>query len=435
MMATPSDSDQSDLEQLQCENERLRRAVDELSMLNDLAAAIGASHDLDTILQTIIRRSLKATRAEQGVITLFREEEKTPLKTLVRTATHSRSTSDLRPNESLVGWIQLHQQPLLVNDPSSDERFKDASWSEGVHSLLCVPLMVRGELMGLLTVYNSRSADGFSTDDQRLLSIIAAQSAQVIENARLFEEEKELLRVNEELRLAYEIQTRLLPEQPPTLPGYELAGTSVPAHQVGGDYFDFIPLNDDRLAFCVGDVSGKGLPAALLMASLQATLRGQAFRSPSADDCLSQTNTLLHQRMRRRTFVTLFYGLLDTRRHRLHYANAGHNRPFLRTADGHIRCLEEGGLVLGAVSNASYQEATLSFAPGDLLLVYSDGITEAMNTARESFGEDRLKALLASLEEATPQETIDRVLDAAQGHAGTSEQHDDMTLLAIRRTR
>jgi hypothetical protein len=203
-------------------------------------------------------------------------------------------------------------------------------------------MVAQGRIMGVLTLYNKKHEDGFTEEDQRLVAILAGQSAQVVENARLYQEEQELLRVQEELRLAFQIQITLLPSTTPTLDGYDIAGTSIPAQSVGGDYFDFIPVSDNRLGLCVGDVAGKGLPAAMLMANIQATVRSLALTGDPVSLLLERSNRLLCQRLQKHMFVTLFYGELDAVTHRFVYANAGHNRPYLIRAGA--LTLRPGGL-------------------------------------------------------------------------------------------
>lgn len=270
-----SDPDKA-IEALRAENTQLRRAVDELSILNELAAAIGASRNVEEVIQTIIRRSLASVRAEQGVVTLVGDEASDPTRTLVRTMASSGQAEALSPDQSLLGWMHLHKRPLLINDPRGDDRFRGVKWPDSVRSILCVPMIVQSRLVGILTLYNKKApADGFSPGDQRLIAILASQSAQVVESARLYAEERLFLEMKQEYLLANEIQTNLLPSGPPAIAGYDMAGISLPAKEVGGDYFDYIEMEDGRLALTVGDVSGKGVPAALLMASTQGTLRGQ----------------------------------------------------------------------------------------------------------------------------------------------------------------
>ncbi len=428
-----SDKNKTRLDALERENQRLRRSVQELSLLNDLAREIGASLDAGDIMHKIVRRALKNVKAEQGVITLVEERNDDPMTTLVRTAGSSVKQDPYQVNDSLLGWMLRHNKPLVINDLPHDERFRGTRWDPSIRSILCVPLLIRSRLMGMLTVYNKKAASGFTEDDQRLLSIIAAQSAQIVENARLFEEEQAFLHMREEVRLAHEIQTSLLPKIPPQVPGYDIVGTSFPAETVGGDYFDYIPLADDHLGLCLGDVSGKGLPASLMMANVQATLRGQAPWADTVSSCLERANKLLCQSTGKSTFVTFFYGILDPHRHLLHYANAGHNKPLLRTAAGDITRLELGSLVLGFLPDHAYQEATLTFAPGDVLLIYSDGLTETMNPARELFGEERLAALLKKYGTQPAQTLIDHIVEDTARYAGKALPHDDLTLLVVKR--
>ncbi|WP_457652124.1 PP2C family protein-serine/threonine phosphatase [Rhodocaloribacter sp.] len=419
---------------LQHENERLRRAVEELSILNDLSLAVSASRDVQEIMHAIIRRSLRAIRAEQAVITLVGQDAADPTHTFIRTSASSGDHEAYRSEQSLLGWMHLYKGPLLINDPAHDERFRGTRWQRGIHSVLCVPMIVQNRLIGILTLYNKKEG-GFTRDDQRLLAILAGQSAQAIENARLQEEEKKLIRLREEYRLAFEIQTNLLPKEPPACEGYDIAGVSLPAQTVGGDYFDFIRVDRDRLGLCVGDVSGKGLPAAMLMANVQATLRGQALAQPdSVRDCIAHSNDMLCRSIGRGSFVTLFFGLLDARTHTLRYVNAGHNRPLLHTADGRIRELPTSGLVLGFQADFSYQEADVSLASGDTLLIYSDGITEAMNDEREQFDTERLGEMLRAHAHTPAATLIERIIAAVRRHTGEVPPNDDMTMLAVRRT-
>ncbi len=418
---------------LEEENRRLKRAIDELSILNDLGRAISASLDSQEIMQTIIRRSLRAVTAEQGVITLVDERASQPMRTLVRTMVSSSDHEQFQVNQALLGWMHLNKKPLLLNKPRSDDRFQGVKWDESVQTLLCVPLIVRSELKGVLTVLNKRSGEGFSDEDQRLLAIIATQSSQVIENARLYEEEKAFAKMQEEVRLASKIQSELLPKSIPTLHGYDIAGKSIPAQVVGGDYFDFITIEEDRLAICLGDVTGKGLPASLLMANLQATLRGQSFLSSSPKECLVRSNKLLFHSTSPEKFATLFYAHLDAKNHVLTYSNAGHDFPFHYSVSETPDRLKLGGIMLGAFEDFVFDEGSISFKSGDLLVISSDGISEAMNSNLEQFGEERLQTIIRQHRHASPADIIDKIVSAVRTHAGNQPQSDDMTLIVIRR--
>jgi len=285
-------------------------------------------------MHTIIGRSLRAVGAEQGVITLVDQEADKSMKTLVRTAVSSAGHSKYHFNQALLGWMHINKKPLTINSPSTDERFRGVRWDESIRSLLCVPMIAKSALRGVLTVYNKKGQSQFTEEDQRLLAIIAAQSAQVVETARLYEMEQSLIRMKEEVRLAARIQTDLLPNCPPTPPGYDISGKSVPAQMVGGDYFDFMQMPGGRYGVTLGDVSGKGLPAALLMANLQATLRGQTLFGGSVHECIQRSNKLLAESTSPEKFVTLFYSVLVPGARTLTYCNAGHDAPMLLRAGG-----------------------------------------------------------------------------------------------------
>jgi len=417
---------------LQDEVRRLRRAVEELSILNDIARAISASLNAEEIMQTLIRKSLRAVNAEQGVITLVEDEQKS-MKTLIRTMVSSAGAPAFHMHQALIGWMHLNKKPLSVDDPANDARFRGVQWDDNIKTLLCVPLIVKSELRGVLTVYNKKDGQSFNTDDQRLLAIISAQSAQVVENARLIEEEKLYMKMQQEVGLAAKIQRDLLPRSNPGLRGYDIFARSIAAQSIGGDYFDFIPKSDGRMALCLGDVSGKGLPASLLMANLQATLRGQTLVSQVPSECLLRSNKLLFESTSPEKFATLFYGIIDIENHNIHYSNAGHDWPFLIRSDNAIQRLKTGGLMIGLIPEAQYEDEQIAMQVGDLLVVQSDGVSEAMNGNQEQFGEERLQALLLEQKNSSAEEIIDSVVREVRKHAGAHPQSDDITIMVIKR--
>jgi sigma-B regulation protein RsbU (phosphoserine phosphatase) len=385
-------------------------------------------------MQTIIRRSLKAANAEQGVITLVdRREEQPTGVTLVRTMMSSSDHTQFHLNQNLVGWMQLNKKPLISDDVRNDDRFRGVQWDAEIRSLLCVPLMVKSELTGVLAVINKKGAKTFSDDDQRLLAILASQSAQIVENARLYEAEREFVKMQEEVRLAAKIQSDLLPRAAPSLSGYEIAGKNIPAQVVGGDYFDFIALDEHRVAICLADVSGKGLPASLLMSNTQATIRSQTLVNATPSECLTRANILLYRTTSPEKFVTLFYGILDTKTHGFTYSNAGHDSPYFMASSQFSR-LETGGTVLGVIEPFDYEQDSVTLASADTIVIYSDGITESFNEKDEPFGEERIEAVLKQHQKATASAIVDEIINAAKKFAGRRQQADDMTVVVIKRT-
>jgi sigma-B regulation protein RsbU (phosphoserine phosphatase) len=292
--------------------------------------------------------------------------------------------------------------------------------------------MVKSELIGVVTSYNKKESEGFTQEDQRLLAIIAGQSAQIIENARLYEEEKAYATMREQVRLAAQIQMDLLPKDAPSPAGYDIAARSIPAQLVGGDYYDFIPINPERLAVCLGDVSGKGLPASLLMANLQATLRGQSVLNHPVQQCIANSNRLIHQSTDPEKFATLFYGVLDLTENRMMFCNAGHENPML-LRNGEVIRLEAGGMALGVLDDFPYEHDSTALEPGDLLVVFSDGIPDATNEFDHPFGETGLLDLLEANRDRPAAVLIDRIIDKVNEHEGDTDQLDDLTLLVIKR--
>jgi sigma-B regulation protein RsbU (phosphoserine phosphatase) len=422
------------IEQLESENQHLKSGIEELSILNEIATAIRSTQSLQQVIDLIIHKCVKYLHVEQGVVLLLdKQPEKDVFRTMIREIDHTSNFLPYRMDTELLGWMIKNKKPLIINNYKNDESNPVPEVGIGqIKSLLAVPLINRDQLSGLIAMFNKKDPDGFSDNDKRLLSIIATQSAQTIENARLFDEERELRRFQEEMRFAKDIQINLLPKQAPALKNYDIAGASIPAKEVGGDYFDFIPISDTQLAFCLGDVSGKGMPAALLMANVQATLRGQAMLKNTPANCLYYSNVLLFNSTSPEKFVTLFYGILNTVNHELTFSNAGHDHPFLFYKKK-VKRLETGGIILGFMDAAEYEEDKCIMEKDDVLFVYSDGLTEAMNKNEEEFGEERLEQLFKDSLSLNSKDIIDKVISEIKEFAGDVPQMDDMTIVVIKR--
>jgi sigma-B regulation protein RsbU (phosphoserine phosphatase) len=428
----PSDSHLKSLEQ---ENRRLKAAIEELSILNDIATTINSAVSLETLIEKIVHKCIKHLGAVQGTVTLLEShKQNSPFRTMIRSTDTSRDVLPYHLDTQLTGWMLKNKKPLLINNFQDDDDFQTVHSDDyPIKSLLSVPLILKGRLIGSLNVFNKRAEGGFTEGDKRLLTIIATQSAHVIENARLLEEQRILQLMQEEMRLACKIQMDLLPSDAPVIAGYDFAGRSIPAKAVGGDYFDFIQLDENRIAVCLGDVVGKGMPAALLMANLQATLRAQTEKLLSAEECIKRSNMLMFKSTDIDKFVTLFYGILNCNENMLCYCNAGHNYPFLFSEGGDHKRLTVGGLVLGALEEFDFKQETVPFHPGDTLLIFSDGISEAQNEEGEDFGENRLAEVVAGIKDSSAVQVIDTVMEAVCDFTGDKPQFDDMTILVVKR--
>ncbi len=423
------------LNKLTEENKRLKIAIDELAALNDIATAITSNQSVEDVIELIVKKCIKHLNVQQAVVMLLDEKDQAnPFHTMIR---KQDSISDFMPyrlDTQLTGWMLKNKSPLLINNFKEDGRFKYLIKVEfPISTLLSVPMLLKNKMVGLLTVFNKHSDSGFSLGDQRLLSILAAQSAHIIENARLYEKEQALIRLQEEMRLANDIQVNLLPKENPKIPGYEIAGKSIPAKDVGGDYYDFIKIKDDHLALCLGDISGKGIPAALLMANLQASLRGQTLMGIECKDCVSFTNNLLFNSTDSNKYATLFYSVLHSMENKITFCNAGHNEPILIDKSGNVTRLKEGGMIVGILPDVTYEDKIINFPPGSLLVIYSDGITEAMNISEEEFGEERLIKFLKENKMLPASDLVDSVIKSVKDFAGNVEQMDDMTLVVLKK--
>ncbi len=245
--------------------------------------------------------------------------------------------------------------------------------------------------------------------------------------------EEARMRLREEARMARNIQTNLLPRSNPDIPGYDIAGKNIAALNVGGDYFDFIWLDDHRLAIGLGDVSGKGLAASLVMTNLQGIIRGQAFFDVNAKECLERSNKLLYRSTDARTFVSLFYGVLDIVKHTFSYGNAGQNMPIIFPAGGEPIALKTRGIALGIKEDVRYEKEEMPINPGDRLLIYSDGISEAMNEQMEQFGDEKLREIVRCSSEDSSSELIEKIIAAVNAHVGDASHNDDMTIIVLKR--
>jgi sigma-B regulation protein RsbU (phosphoserine phosphatase) len=432
-MANNDISHQAHLEK---ENERLKRVVQELSILNEIATAISSTNSVDHIINLIVGKCIINLKVEQCIVSLLdKEKVDADFRTMIRRVDKTSEGIPYRLDTQLSGWMIRNKKPIMINDFKNDDRFFLKENSDfPIKSLVASPLITKGELIGLIAVFNKKGETLFTKDDERILSIIASQSATVIENARLYEEEKLLLSLREEMVLARNIQLNLLPSKVPDIKGYEISATSLPAKDVGGDYYDFLKLSEKKFAFCLGDIAGKGLPAAMLMSNLQATLRGQARNCDTPSNCISRSNELLYHSTESDRFATLFYGILDLENHLVKYCNAGHDVPILIKNSGEVVEIKEGGLMLGAFPVFPYKQDEFNMEIGDNIILYSDGVTEAMNENEEEFSLGKLISLLVENQDLSPNQIITKIIEAIKSHSGSTPQSDDVTLMVIKRT-
>ena len=341
---------------------------------------------------------------------------------------------ELAPNDPLAAYLQSADGVVDVASLRLD--------SPGLHSLhqagarVVVPLISQGELVGLIALGARLSEQDYSADDRKLLADLATQAAPAVRVAQLVSQQQrealERVRVDQELRIAGVIQQSLLPKGVPELPGWEVAVYYQPAREVGGDFYEFLKYDDGRIGFIVGDVTDKGVPAAMVMATTRSLLRAVTERLSAPGAVLERVNELLHPDIPERMFVTCFYALLDPATGLVHYANAGHDLPYRRGADG-VSELRATGMPLGLMPDMHYEEFELQLEPGDAVLFHSDGVAEAHDPEREMFGFPRLKSLVAEV--TSPEGLIPLVLERLAAFTGPGwEREDDVTLVSLHRS-
>jgi sigma-B regulation protein RsbU (phosphoserine phosphatase) len=299
------------------------------------------------------------------------------------------------------------------------------------HELL-VPVIHDVDCVATLVLGARRDHDHYTSEELALLSMLSSQIASSLANIELLKEVVEKRVMEEELNIARSIQLRLLPSEPPVLDRYEVAAMSLSSKQVGGDYYDFLHRGQ-YLAVAVADVSGKGVPASLLMASLQASLRSNMDRMEWPVEVVGKLNEMMCATTTEDKFATMFYGCLDMDRDVLNYSNAGHVFPVIVKSHHRVETLDYSGLILGVVPEFEYEHKRLALSPGDTLVITTDGVTEAMNARGELFGDERLRLLLPRLWGMSARDVMDRIVDHVNIFTGPKGAGDDLTILVLRR--
>jgi serine phosphatase RsbU (regulator of sigma subunit) len=298
---------------------------------------------------------------------------------------------------------------------------------------MAAPLQTKDDVIGLIYVDSPSLVREFTSEDLSMLTVLANVAAIRIEHARLVEVEQAKVILAKDLEQAAQIQQALLPTQAPKVPGVALAGHNAACRTVGGDYYDFIPYPNGKVAIALGDVSGKAMPAALLMTSLHARVRVLAEDPPEVAEMMNRLNRATAANCPSNRFVSFFFSVFDPATGILTYANAGHNPPMIVRSQGHIDLLEGGGLLMGILPSARYEAYTAQLNPGDSLLLYSDGVTEATNAAGEEFEEERLGRVLQANAAKGPNEIVEAVTRAVHEFSAGAPVADDLTLVVAKR--
>ena len=408
------------------------RAAARLKALNDFHRALAGPVALDALLELLLERLFAVLHAEEGLI-LLRQADGS-----LTTAASRRlpgATGELLVSRRLTEEIVGKETAALVSDVAMDDRFTGAESmiGAGIRSILAAPIIDAGGCLGMVAVYSRAKVRRFGEEDLELLVSLASAAALRIRNLALADEAAERRVHDRELALAHDIQMGMLPRAIPDRPEVQIAASLAPARSVGGDLYDFL-VTGDSLWLVVADAAGKGVSAALYMAVARTLFRALAHASASAADVASRMNAELVRDNDAQFFVTAFIGRLELATGELRYCSAGHPLPLLVPADSAAHALDapDGSIALGIMDGLVYQEKTAMLAPGDLVLAFTDGVTEALDPAGRMFTDARLHEVIARCRGQAPKQVVERVVESVNAFAAAAPQEDDITVLAVK---
>jgi sigma-B regulation protein RsbU (phosphoserine phosphatase) len=417
----------------------------EVGMLFAAFRALSSTPVLDDLLALVVDTAIELTGAERGFIMLKEDDGDLSFRCARNNQKCTLDGSCFQTSHRVPFNVFKTGRPVVIQDLDLGELSEDhtATRRLGLRSISCVPLRystvhdsnelsgsAKAVTIGVLYVDSSNVGAGFSNTRIDALETLATEAAMAIYNARLYKDSQDKRRMEEQMAIAHEIQQALLPKPDRVLPYARAYSQNLPCHEVGGDYFDYFELEGNRFGFALGDVAGKGMPAALLASLIQGVLSAQTQFEAPLPAMISNINCILAQRGTGNRFVTFFFGILDPEGN-CTYVNAGHNPPFVLKRDGSLTELTAGGMVLGLFAGAPYEADTVKLQPDDHLVLFTDGVVEALNSSGEEFGMERLTALLRGNARATSLEILTRLQDAVLSFSAHTPQHDDITMMVL----
>lgn len=414
----------------------MKSRTDLLGLISKVGVALLSSSGLDDTLDQVATLVFEAVPAERVVVMLRGKDPGDDMQIKVARLRGSDQTLDeVRISRAIMTEVMENGRSVLTSDAQQDPRFASQTIVlQGIRSVLAVPLSVdERHVFGLIYADSPTHQASFTSEHLDILTTLASVASIRVENASLLDERMNRERMETELELATEIQQRFQPSGPPTVEGYEFQGISFSCYEIGGDYYDFIEREDGKMLVALGDVSGKGTAAALLMSSLHAAIHAQAAAQTSLEHIVRSVNEYLVENTPANRFVTLFIGELDPGTGQFTYINAGHNPPLVGRSDGSIEQLESGGLPLGLMSFADYEAGSALLGHSDVLVIYSDGVSEANNITEEEFGIDRLKEVVRKNIDRSAAGLRDKVESELSAFTGTAPANDDITLVIVKR--
>lgn len=432
-----------------------------MNFFEQIGLAFNHSVDLNELLKIILICSSRTTQAKGEAIFLFDDEEPIlkakivegvfpPLKDHHHLSKSSKLVSkakylnenlfntSFQLGEGVIGEVALNKESILISNAETDERIiqPEVDYLK-IKTLMASPLTFQDEILGVMIAINKTNESAFTENDLHLFESLAGQAAISIYNAKMFSQMAEKQKLDRDLEIAKEIQNLLLPKEKPRLEGIDISGYSDPASKVGGDYYDFIPLSTHQTGIAIADVSGKGIPASLIMSMARSILRSLALKKLSPASVLKQLNSLIHPDIRVGMFISMSYLVIDQIQKELTISRAGHEPLiYFNHKDSQIQSIQGKGMVLGLndgqIFNQQLDELTIRYNPNDIFILYTDGITEATNMKGEQFGIHRLHEIIRNSHHMNSTEIIQQVCSRVKRFIGEAPQSDDITLVVIK---
>lgn len=407
-----------------------------MAVLNEVSRALILHQPLAELMERIMDLISEYLPMDRGVLMLKEGNPPQPIPKVIRINNRSLARQKIMVSQSIINLVLDKHSSVLTTDAQADPRFKmkDSVIQSNIHSAMCAPLWNNREIIGV--VYADRTAllDQFSEEDLRLLTLLANLAAVKIENAEAIEKAIEMETFKKELSRAAQIQKDLLPKQNPAIENYDIAGLNIPCDQVGGDYYDFIEIDPCRLGVIIADVSGKGISASLLMASLRAALHVEIRPQVSVADMAARLNDFVHRSAAINRFITFFFCELNLKTGALRYINAGHNPPVLLEKGGEISRLEPSGFCLGMFPSVVYEAREVSLGVGDAVILYTDGVTDSRDKDNHEFGEECLIELVKKNVRLPAEKIVEKICAELTSFTTGVPPFDDMTLVVLKRT-
>lgn len=414
---------------------------DRLALLYHLAQTFNSSLDLNEVLNRVMDEVIVATKAERGFVMLREPDGRLSFKVAREIDQQTIDDAAFQVSRSVIEKVAQDGKPVITYDAQTDTRFsmRQSVVILGLRSVMCAPLQLKDNILGVIYVDNRMQAGIFTQSDLELVSAIASNAAIAIENARLYQLAVEKGRLERELQMARQVQVSLLPTQVPKIPGWEFAARWLPARQVAGDFYDFLFLDPERVGMVIADVSDKGMPASLFMALTRTIIRASMDQDAQPAASLERANRLICADSANGMFVTLFFAQIAHQTGHLTYVNAGHNPPIFYqprpSTDGTDQTcfLSRTGMAVGIFADNLYEQRTIQLSKGDFVLLYTDGVTDAQNPAGDYFGVERLQSLLSAHQDASAEDLLQAIESTLADFTAGQDPFDDITLLIIRR--